>query len=207
MFFLASFFDWHYDGRQCLLLPAYRRHSSTLCRTILFHVWVESLRLASIYFEVADSTNWVVGPELALLCVSEFVNCVFLFAPSDLVVLIASFRCIVRYLGHALWVIWERVSAAISQTHCTRVLAYWCVVRQCLVHLSQVFKVVAFKSLASGHSMTVIIDQHLGYDFCCFRTHIWDQLGDSWSLLRYKIELHMACHSLKLLKQLSGWCA
>ena len=93
-----------------------------------------------------------------------------------------------------------------GKSHCLRIIrTYWLVFRQCLIHLSQVFKVVVFKDLASWHPFAVIVNEHACDDFLRVRRHIWNQLCDSRSLFRLKIELHMRCHSKSQLLLLEYW--
>ena len=60
MLFLTSLLCWHYDWGQSLLTDHWY---GAPCRVgIFFHVRMERLRLASIYFQVADATYGAVGP-------------------------------------------------------------------------------------------------------------------------------------------------
>ena len=93
-----------------------------------------------------------------------------------------------------------------GKSHCLRITrTYWLVFRQCLIHLSQVFKVVVFKDLASWHPFAVIVNEHACDNFLRVRRHIWNKLCDSRSLFRLKIELHMRCHSKSQLLLLEYW--
>ena len=58
---LAALLRWHYDRWQ-RLLASKDRHSAPSCVGILLHVRMERLRLACVYFQVANATYGAVGP-------------------------------------------------------------------------------------------------------------------------------------------------
>lgn len=89
---LRAFFSWHNNGWQSLLTPDHRNSTSTGVR-VLFHIRVERLSLAPIYFNVADAAHRTVACQLALLCLAELVYwslpfpkiCLFLTALGDVI--------------------------------------------------------------------------------------------------------------------------
>ena len=112
-----------------------------------------------------------------------------------LLLVITAFRSVIRNFGHALRVIGEGVGTAMGQSHRVLVRANRLVLRQALIDLAQVLKVVVLERLTCGHSDAVIVDEKLGYDFLGVGGDVRDQLGDACTFLRCKIELHMTRHS------------
>lgn len=90
------------------------------------------------------------------------------------------------------------------QTHRTWVWPDRLVVRQRLVHVSQVFKVVVFEDLAGGHAVAIIVDEQFGNDLCGLGTHVRNKFGNARPFLWLKVKLHVTGLSLKLGKQF--WC-
>ena len=138
-FFLSStLLCRHDDWGQCGLLTTDYWHGTTRCIGILFHVWVERLRLTTIYFEIADAAHGRIRSQGPLLGVSKlvdlrlFLNILCLL----LIMLITAFRGVIRNLWHALWILWKRVGAAVSQAHCLWICADRLVFRQRLIHFS-----------------------------------------------------------------------
>lgn len=96
VFLLPSFLNRHYNRRQSLLTND--RDSASTCVRVLLHIAVEGLGFASVYLEVANPTDGAVWTHMALLCVAEFVNLLFLFAWVGLLVgvlVVTAFACVV----------------------------------------------------------------------------------------------------------------
>ena len=53
-----------------------------------------------------------------------------------------------------------------------------------------------FEYLASGHAVTIIVDEHARDDFLGVGRYIWDQLCDTRTVLVWEVELHVRCHSI-----------
>ena len=138
LFLSSTLFRRHDDWGQSGLLPSDNRHGTTRCIGILFHVWVEGLRLTAIYFKIADAAHGRIRSQGPLLGVSKLVDLrLFLNILSlswVLIVLITTFGGVIRNLWHALRILWKRVGATVSQAHGLWICADRLVLRESLIH-------------------------------------------------------------------------
>ena len=54
------------------------------------------------------------------------------------------------------------------------------------------------EGVSSRHPIAIIVNQKFSYDFLGFRRDVWNQFRDSSAFLFRKVELHMACDSVKI---------